>query len=172
MIAELEVGKHAQFLNRPRGEILCLIDDEKRPFAIHGELAQERLQRSQQDGLAHRPDRKAESDSDRSQHVVGVQLRADELRGNDLFPIELLYEAAHDRGLARANLARDNDEPFALVEAVLQIRERALVPPAAEEECRIGIQLKGLAGQLVERLVHCGCQWKMWIRPTRTATSL
>ena len=68
----------------------------------------------------------------------------------DFRAIELLEEAADDRRLAGADFAGDDDEAFALVEPVLQICKRALVPAAAEEERRIGVELKGLAGQPVE----------------------
>ena len=89
--------------------------------------------------------RHAERHGDRAQQVVGLELRADELRRDDLARIELLEQAAHDRGLARADLAGDDDEAFALVQAVLEVGERALVPATAEEERRIGIELERLA---------------------------
>src|SRR5262249_8336987 len=52
------------------------------------------------------------------------------------------------------DLARDDDEAFALVQAVLEIRESALVAPAAEKEGRIGIELKGFGREAVIRFVH------------------
>ena len=74
--------------------------------------------------------------ADGAQHVVGVELRADELRGDDLLAVELLEQAAHDRRLAGADLAGDDDEALALIEPVLEVGERALVPAAAEVERR------------------------------------
>ncbi len=93
--------------------------------------------------------------ADRAQQVVGVELRAHELRRDDLRRIELLQQAADDRRLARADLAGDDDETLALVEPVLEIGERALVAAAAVVERRIGVELEGLPGQSVEGFVHC-----------------
>ena len=91
---------------------------------------------------------------DGAQQVVRVELRAHELDGDDLGGVELLEEAPHDRRLAGADLAGDDDEPLALVEPVLEVRERALVAPAAVVERRIGVELEGLAGEPEEGFVH------------------
>jgi hypothetical protein len=77
-------------------------------------------------------------------------MRTHDLCGNDLLRIELLEQAAHDRCLAGADFAGDNDEAFALIEPVLEIGKRALVPAAAEEERGIRVELEGLAGQPIE----------------------
>ena len=119
LVAELEIRQHAQLLDRARRQILRLVDDQQRALLVDRELAQERLERRQQHRLVDRLDRQAERRADRAQHVVGVELRADELRGDDLVAVELLEQAAHDRRLAGADLAGDDDEAFALVEAVL-----------------------------------------------------
>ena len=66
----------------------------------------------------------------------------------------LLEQAAHHRRLAGADLAGDDDEAFVLVQAVFEVRHRAPVLPAAEEERRVGIELEGLAGEPVEGFVH------------------
>ena len=95
-----------------------------------------------------------------AQHVVRVELGANELRRDDLFAVELLEQTAHDRRLAGTDLAGDDDETLALIEPVLQIRERALVPAAAEEERGIGIELEGLAGQAVDTIRTLRCQRK------------
>ena len=58
--------------------------------------------------------------------------------------VELLEQAAHDRRLAGADLAGDDDEAFALIDAVLQIGERALVAAAAEVERGSGLSWNGL----------------------------
>ena len=42
-------------------------------------------------------------------------MRADELRGDDLFAVELLEEVPDDCRLAGAYLAGDDDKPFALI---------------------------------------------------------
>src|SRR6185312_9245690 len=98
--------------------------------------------------------RQAEGGGDRAQQVVGVELGADELRRDELVAIEVLEEVAHQRRLPGADLAGDDDEALALVDAVLEVRERALVAATAEVERRIGIELERLAGQPVEGFVH------------------
>ena len=100
-------------------QVLRLVDDEQRALLVERELAQERLERRQQDGLVDRLDRQPERGTDRAQHVVGVELGADELRRDELSRVELLEQAAHDRRLAGADLAGDDDEALALVEPVL-----------------------------------------------------
>ena len=154
MIAELEIREHAQLLDRPAGEVLRLVDDQQRALVFHRDLAQERLERAQQHRFADRAYRKTESDPDRAKNVVGVEMRADELCRHDLLAVELLQKTANDRRLAGADLAGNDDEALALIQPVLKISECALVPAAAEKERRIGIQLKRLTRQLVERLVH------------------
>ena len=154
LVAELEVREHAQLLDRARGEVLRFVDHEQRAFLFHCALAEEGLQRREQHGLVERLHRQPERHGDRAQHVLGVELRADELRCDDLRWIELLEQAAHDRRLAGADIAGDDDEPFALVQTVLEIGEGALVAAAAEVERRIGIELERLAGQPEKGFVH------------------
>jgi hypothetical protein len=66
----------------------------------------------------------------------------------------LLEQAAHDRSLARPDLAGDDDEPLVLVQTVLEVGEGSLVAPAAEIEGRVRIQLERLAGQAEKGFVH------------------
>ena len=68
--------------------------------------------------------------------------------------IEALEQATYYRGLSRAHLAGDDDEPLVLMDAVLEICGCTPVLLAAEIERRVGIELEGLAGQAIERLVH------------------
>ena len=58
--------------------------------------------------------------------------------------VELLEQAAHDRRLAGADLAGDDDEALALVQAVLQVRERALVPRLPKKNAGSGLSWNGL----------------------------
>ena len=104
------------------------------------------------DVLRAQPERRR----DEAQRVLGVDLRADEIAGDHLLRIQLVEQAAHDRGLARADIAGDHDESLVLVQAVLEVRHRAPVLAAAEVERRIRIELEGFAGEAVESLVHVG----------------
>src|SRR6185369_5666617 len=83
-----------------------------------------------------------------------IELRADDLRRDDFRGIELLEQAADDRRLPGADLARDDDEPFALIQPVFEIRERPLMPAAPEEERWVRVELKGLSGKFIEGFVH------------------
>ncbi len=127
LVAELEIRQHAQLLDRARRQVLRLVDDQQRALLVDGELAQERLQRREQDRLVDRLHRQPERRRHGAQQVVRVELRAHELDSDDLGGIELLQKAPHDRRLAGADLAGDDDEALALVEPVLEVRERALV---------------------------------------------
>src|SRR5215831_10403385 len=147
LVLELKVGKHPQFFDRFGSQVLRFIDDEQRSLVLRGQLAQERLERPEQDGLVYRPDRQPICDSHCAKHVVRIELSAHELGGHDLVAVQVFEEAANDGRLARADFAGNDDEAFTLVNAVLQIRVRALVPAAAEEEGRVGIELERLTGQ-------------------------
>ena len=137
-----------------RREVLRLVDDQQRALLVERELAEERLERREQDRLVDRLDRQPERRADCTQHVVGVELRADELRRDELVAVDVLEQVAHDRRLAGADFAGDDDEALALVEPILQVGERALVPAAAEVERRIGVELERLARQVIEGFVH------------------
>ncbi len=115
---------------------------------------QEGLDRGEEVRLVVLRDADAEGLGHRAQQVVGLELRADDLRGDDHLRVEFLQQRAHERGLAGADLAGDDEEALALVDAVLQVRVRALVPLAAEVEGRVGTELEGLARQAVEVFVH------------------
>ena len=151
---ELEVRQHAQLLDRARREVLRLVDDEQRALALLAHRHEERLEREQQVGLFDVLRAQAERRCHEAQRVFRVELRADEVAGDHLLRIELVEQAAHDRRLAGTHVAGDDDEPFVLVHAVLEIRHRAPVLPAAEEERRIRVELEGLAGEPVEGFVH------------------
>jgi hypothetical protein len=96
----------------------------------------------------------AESRGDHAQGILGVKLRADQLGGHHFLGIEIVEQAAHDRRLAGTHLAGNDDEAFVLIQAILQVSHRPPVLFAGEIERGIGIELKGLAGQAIERLVH------------------
>ena len=55
LVAELEIGQHAELLNRPAGEILRLVDNQQRALALRHERDQERFELGQQLRLVHRP---------------------------------------------------------------------------------------------------------------------
>src|ERR1051326_450501 len=89
----------------------------------------------------------AESGGDGAQEAVGVELCRHQLRGDDLVAVQLAQQAANERGLARADFAREHDEALALVEPVLEVGVGALVPAAAVKEARIRAELEGRGGK-------------------------
>src|SRR5262249_929668 len=109
----------------------------------------------------------AESRGDGAQQAVGVELRRHELRGDDLAAVQLAQQAANERGLPRADFAGEHDEALALVEPVLEVGVRALVPAAPVEEARIRAELEGRGRKSEVRFEHAS-QSKRWFRPTNT----
>src|SRR5262249_42905804 len=115
--------------------------------------------------LVRRPHGQPEGDGDGTQQILRIELRGHQLRGDQPAGIDLFQQASHQRRLAGADLASDDDEAFALVDAVLQVGEGALVAAASVEERRIGVELEGLAGEPEESLVHAwprryGISWR------------
>ena len=151
---ELEIRQHAQLLDRARREVLRLVDDEQRALALLAHRDQEGLERKQQIRFLDVLRAQSERRRHEAQRVLRVELRADEVARDDLLRVELVEQAAHDRGLARAHVAGDDDESLVLVQPVLEVRHRAPMLPAAEVERRIRIELEGLPGEPVEGFVH------------------
>ncbi|MEQ1686687.1 MAG: hypothetical protein ABL916_23800 [Burkholderiaceae bacterium] len=68
--------------------------------------------------------------------------------------IELGQQGAHERGLARADLAADNDKTRAFGKPAPELDESAVVPLAVEIEARVGRELERRAGDTEVRFVH------------------
>ncbi len=151
---ELEIRQHAQLLDRARREVLRFVDDEQRALPLLAHRDEEGLERKQQirffDVLRAQSERRCHE----TQRVFGVDLRADEVACDDLLRVELVEQAAHDRGLAGPHVAGDDDEPFILMQPVFEIRHGAPVLPAAEVEGGIRIELEGFPREPVEGFVH------------------
>jgi len=151
---ELEIGQHPQLLDGAGGQVLRFVDDEQCPLALLADGHQESFEREQQvrllDVFRAQPERRRNE----PQCIVGIHLRADQIAGHDLFRVELVEQAPHDRCLARADVAGYDDEAFVLVQAVLEVRHRAPVLATAEVERRVGIELERFSGKSVEDFVH------------------
>ena len=153
-VVGLEVRQHAQFLDRARGQVLGLVDHQQGALALAVDLAQELLQARQQVGLARALVRQAEGRHHHAQGVVRVEVGVDDVRGHDLVGGQPVEQVAHQRGFTGTDFAGDDDEAFALRQAVLEVGHGALVALAAEEEVRVGTQLEGFGGEFVVGLVH------------------
>ena len=154
LLAELEVGQHAQFFHRARSEVLGFVHDQQAALAFTDLGDKKGFQRHQQVGLGDILHADAEGRTHHAQGVLGVELGAHQIGRGDEVGVHALQQAAHDGGLASADLASDDNEAFAAQQAVFQVGLGAAVLLAAEVEARVRVELKGLAGKPVEAFVH------------------
>ncbi|MPM36844.1 hypothetical protein SDC9_83448 [bioreactor metagenome] len=97
--------------------------------------------------------RHAELIADRAQQLQHGELGIEDVR--DVAVIRnLLQKAAAHRGLAGADLARQQHEAAARVQPVEQMRQRLAVAVAHEQVSRVGRNGKGLVLQPEKRGVH------------------
>ncbi len=157
LVAELEVREHAQLFDGVAAEVLGLVDDQHGTLVLRGQQREVGLQRGDQLGLGLPFDRHPEGGEGRSQQVAHFELGAHQLGGHHLLVVDVAEQRAHQRGLARADVARHDDEALGLVEAELQVGQGAVVPPAVEVEARVRIEQEWGAVQAEVRLVHACC---------------
>ena len=81
------------------------------------------------------------------QELTRFELRVQHLGRHDLVGVDAVQQRPHQRGLARADLAGDNDEALALMDAELQVRQRVAVSPAVEVERRVRVELERRAAK-------------------------
>ena len=147
-----DVGEHAQLLERRVGEGLRLVDDQQ--VAALGGL-QPADDAAQHRGLvAVRGG--AEGIRDQAQQVVARDLRRDDAGDDEALRVKLGAEPLDQRGLARADLAGDDDEAFLLRQPVHQVGIGAAVPRARVEQPRIRRHLEGMLAEAVMVDVHGG----------------
>ena len=150
----LEVGEHAQLLHRARGEVLGLVDEQQRAFAEMGALFEIRLQVLEDDGLGLRVVVQPELGRRDPQEVLGLDLGRHDVGDGHVLAFQHGRERAHQHRLPGTDVPGDHDETFALLDPVEEVGHRSLVAVAVEEHPRVGVQAEGLAGQVLERLVH------------------
>ena len=142
MRAELEVRQHPQFLERADREVLRFVDDQQTAFAVARFLVEEMLDRGECCRLVTPFDIEAETACGDMDHLLAIERAGDDFA--HAHPVvELLLEMRDQRRFARADLAGDDHEAFALVQAVTQIGQRLLVRDALEEIGRVGRELEG-----------------------------
>src|SRR5689334_3776557 len=142
MIAELEVGEHAQLLDGACRQVLRFVDDQKAALAMARVREKKSFERRQQFGLRASRGLESECRGNHAQRVLRIQLRREKLTGDDVCLLEAVEQAAQDRRLASANLAGDDDEAFIAGDAVFEVGLRALVLLARVVEVRVGIELE------------------------------
>ena len=152
--ADLEVGEHAQLLERGDRQVLRLVDDQQGALAGAQLLVEPLLDRIEQPRLLDRAGVEAEPLRDQPEHVVALDLGRDQADRVQPGAIDIGQQMRDQGRFARPDLAGDDDEALALGEAVAEIGHRLPVGPAVEPEARVGRQLEGLSGQAVMLGVH------------------
>ena len=148
LVAVLEVGKHAQFFHRPGGQILRFIDDQQAALALGGHADQEGLRATSGRRIWRHPSCAGQMRKPTSpQGVVGIELRADQLGGDDFLGIQPLQQAPHDGRFPAPTSPVMTIKPFILVHAVLKVGLGAAVLLAPEIEVGVRVELERLAGR-------------------------
>ncbi len=152
--ADLEVGQHAQLFERRDRQILRLVDDQQDAPAGPRLLAELLLDPVEQLRLGDALAGEAEALADEAKHVVAFNLGRDDADRVQPLAVDRRHQVGDQCGLARADVAGDGDEPFALGQAVAEIGHRLLVGAALIPEARIRSELKGTVGKPVIVGVH------------------
>src|SRR3984957_3698247 len=88
------------------------------------------------------------------QEVGRRQPRVEDIRIGHVAAAQELQQAAHQQGLARAHFPRHYHEAFAPPHSVVKRRQRLVVPFRREKKRGVGCNLKRVALQIVETLIH------------------
>ncbi len=149
----LQVRDEPDLLDHLGREVLGLVDEEHHVAALPPGLEQEAME-----GVHQLLERLAVA-----RHVEVVEGRPEQLgRGEDRVEHhrgcgvlgQTCQEVAGQGGLARAHLARDQDEAAALATSELEVGERLGVPLREVEKFRVGGEVEGFLGEPVPLFVH------------------
>ena len=154
MVAKLEIGEHPQFLDRTSCQVLRLVDNKQAALPLGSHVDQEGFERHQDVGFGDVLGAQAKCGTNQPQGVVGIELRADQLGGDDFLGIQTLQQAPYDGRFSGADLTGNDDEAFILVHAVLKVGLGTAVLLAPEIEIGVRVELERLAGQAVIGFVH------------------
>ena len=145
LLVVLQVGQHAQFLERRERHVLHFVDDQQNVLVLLMAFDQEGFERAQQRRLVEPLERKAEGRCDHAQRIVRLELRRHDGRGDEVVAVDAVQQMTDERRLAGADFAGDHDKAVSLGQPVGQIRHRLLMAPASEEEPVVGAELKWTA---------------------------
>ena len=154
LIAELEIGQHAQLFQRVRGQILRLVHYQQAAPALPRFCVKEILQPAQHLALRLARHGKAEAFRHHAKQIMTLDLGRHDGRGGQPPWVDRFHEMTHQRGLARTDLASNDDEPFALRQPIAQIAQRLAMRGAFEIKARIGRQLERASAQFIELIIH------------------
>lgn len=149
----VDVGEHADLFQALDAEVLRLVDDQHHRVA-GGVLADQELDEIVVEldlGLAFVL--QAIGHHDPLGHFAEVVVGEVDQPDTQLRP-DLVEQAIDERGLAAAHLAGDDGEALAVLDAVLEQRQRRGVALRHVEERGIGQQREGAFLEAVEVLVH------------------
>jgi hypothetical protein len=175
MAAELEVRQHPQLLERRDGEILRFVHHQQAPPAGARLLVEESFDRAERAGLVVALDVEPEALGDDMDDLFLVELAGDDLPHDQPLGVDGAHQVRDEGRLARADLAGDDHEAFALRQAIAEVRQGLAMRDAAEIERRIGRQLEGLACQAIEIVKHLtpsSGRQNSYRRPTRAEADM
>ena len=136
LLGRLDAGEQAHFLEHLVREVLRLVDDQQHLAAVRVLLDQEVVERGEQFGLAHAERAEPELRQQALQEFDRRDLRLVDLRDDDVL-VDFLEERFDQRGLARADLARNHDEAVREPDRRLHVRLGAGVDLARIQERRV-----------------------------------
>ena len=156
MRAQLEVGEHTQLFERLDREVLGLVHHQQTAATGARFLVQERLDQRERARLVVPPGRQAEGACGHVDQLVAIKPAGHDLCRGQSLAVDRCQQMRRQCRFARTHRAGDDDEALALRKAIAKIRQRLAVRSALEIEFRIGGELEGPPGELVERIVHRG----------------
>src|SRR5690606_13491623 len=136
LFRRLHAGEKPNFLEHLVREILCLVDDQQYAPPVCILLDQELVQGREQLGLFHSKRLKAELHEQRLQELDSGNLRLVDLRDDDIL-LELLEKGFDQGRLARADLARNDDEAVREPDRRFHVRFGARMVLRQIQECRV-----------------------------------
>ena len=153
VLVGFEIRQDANLLEHRHRQVLRLVDDEHRARAQRQQAEQKVVDRLDELLLADVRQAPAldvfardhaEVLQDELQQILFRQKRVQHER-RERVPVDLFEQRAAERRLAGADVARDDDKPFAAADGVLQQLERVRVRLALEEKFGSGVRLNGFS---------------------------
>ena len=125
-------------------QVLRFVHDKQRPAALALGGVEEVLQPKQDAALVGRQVLEPESGGDHAQQVMARQAGGDDMGGDDLAGIYGGDQALDQGGLARADIARDDDEAFASLQPVGEMRPGLGMNAPFKIDSLVRLQQEGL----------------------------
>jgi len=156
----LDIRQHPDLLEDGGLQVLGLVDNEHHVLAPEALLEQKPVQPVDQLLLCIRRGIDAEILVYRLQKLDFRQVGIED-DGAFGALVHLIEQVPAERGLAGADLARDDHEAAPLLDAVSKMRDGLLVLIAQVEILRVGCDIEGLLIETEKRLVHRSppCRW-------------